>query len=286
MFADDTNITFAASTLTDLEKGLNSELRSLNIWLNSNKLSLNVAKTEFMVIGPNQRLNSFSDNQVNVEIDAKLITKVKEAKSLGVIIDEHLSWSNHIGDLSKKISSAIGALKRIRPYISKRTALQIYQALILPHFDYCSSVWGDCNLTLSDKLQKLQNRASRAITRSNYDTSATFLLNLLNWDDLTTRRQKLKAILMFKTIDGLTLAYLQNSFSTRSTQYNLRNAEAKLELPLPRTNYGKRAFCYSGALLLNSLPISLRQSDSLEYFKKEIDQLYSRCRLGSHTAIL
>ena len=56
MFAD-TNITFAASTLTDLEKGLNSELRSLNIWLISNKLSLNVAKTEFMVIGSNQRLN-------------------------------------------------------------------------------------------------------------------------------------------------------------------------------------------------------------------------------------
>ena len=229
MFADDTNITFAASTLTDLENGLNSELRTLNVWLISNKLSLNVAKTEFMVIGSNQRLNSFSDNQVNVEIDAKLITKVKEAKSLGVIIDEHLSWSNHIGDLSKKISSAIGALKRIRPYISKCTALQIYQALILLHFDYCSSVWGDCNLTLSDKLQTLQNRADR----SNYDTSATFLLNLLNWYDLTTRRQKLKALLMFKTINGHTPAYLQNSFSTRSTQYNLRNVEAKFELPLP-----------------------------------------------------
>ena len=111
----------------------------------------------------------------------------------------------------------------------------------------------------------------REITRSNYDTSATFLLNLWNWDDLTTRRQKRKAILMFKALNGLTPAYLQNSFSTRSTQYNLRNVEAKLELPLPRTNYGKRAFCYSGALLWNSLPVSLRQSDSLEYFKREIN---------------
>ena len=99
MFADDTNITFAASTLIDLEKCLNTELRSLNRWLISNKLSLNVAKTEFMVIGSNQRLHSFSDDQINVEINAKLITKVKEAKSLGVIIDEHLSWSNHIDAL-------------------------------------------------------------------------------------------------------------------------------------------------------------------------------------------
>ena len=135
-----------------------------------------------------------------------------------MIIEEHLSWSNRIGELSKKISSAIGALKRIKPYISERTALQIYQALILPHVDYSSSVWGDCNLTLSDKRQKIQNRAAGAITRSNYDTSVTFLLDLLNWDDLITRRQKLKTILLFKTMIGLTVAYLQNLFSTRSTQ--------------------------------------------------------------------
>lgn len=88
----------------------------------------------------------------------------------------NLSWSNHIDVLSKKISSAIVALKRMRPFISDRTALQIDEALILPSFDYCSSVWGDCNLTLSDKLQKLKNRAAKAITGSNYDTSASSLL--------------------------------------------------------------------------------------------------------------
>ena len=55
-----------------------------------------------MVIGSNQRLHSFSDDRINVEIDAKPITKVKKAKSLGMIIDEHLSWSDQIGELSKK----------------------------------------------------------------------------------------------------------------------------------------------------------------------------------------
>ena len=81
-----------------------------------------------MVIGSNQRLRSFSDDQINIDIDGKLITKAKEAKSLGVIIGEHLSGSSHIDALSKKISSAVGALKRIRPFISENTALQIYQA--------------------------------------------------------------------------------------------------------------------------------------------------------------
>ena len=169
----------------------------------------------------------------------------------GAVTFEHLSWTKHIDEKSKTISSAIGALKRIRPFISESSALQIYQALILPHFDYCSSVWDELNVTLSDKLQKLQNRAARVITRSSYDTSTSFPLKRLHWDDLSTRRKKLKATLMFKTIKGLSPLYLQNLFSIRSTSYNLRDSEIKLGLPKPRTNCRKRSFGYSGALFNN-----------------------------------
>ena len=123
-----------------------------------------------MIIESNQRIHALSKNQIDIEIDGKSIKKVEEAKSLGLFIDEHLSWTKHIEEISKKISSAIGALKRIRPFISESTALQIYQALILSHFDYCSPVWDKLSVTLSDKLQKLQNRAARVITSSSYDT--------------------------------------------------------------------------------------------------------------------
>ena len=283
MFADDTNITFAASTMADLENVINSELRNLNCWLLTNKLSLNIAKTEFMVIGSNQRVHALSNNQINSEIDGKSIKRVNEAKSLGLLIDEHLSWTKHIDEKSKTISSAVGALKRIRPFISESSALQIHQALILPHFDYCSSVWDELNVTLSDKLQ---NRAARVITGSSYDTSTSFLLKRLHWDNLSTRRKKLKAMLMFKTIKGLSPMYLQNLFSIRSTSYNLRDSEIKLDLPKPRTNYRKRSFGDSGALLWNSLPVNLRKIDSLGCFKREIDRLYNNCQSGSHTAIL
>ena len=249
----------------------------------TNKLSLNIAKTEFMVIGSNQRVHALSNNQINIEIDGKSIKRVNEAKSLGLLIDEHLSWTKHIDEKSKTISSAFGALKRIRPFISESSALQIYQVLILPHFDYCSSVWDELSVTSSDKLQ---NRAARVITRSSYDTSTSFLLKRLHWDDLSTRRKKLKATLMFKTIKGLSPLYLQNLFSIRSTSYNLSDSEIKLDLPKPRTNYRKRSFGYSGALLWNSLPVNLRKTDSLGRFKREIDRLYNNCQSGSHTAIL
>ena len=61
--------------------------------------------------------------------------------------------------LRKKVASAIEALKRIRPFVTTRTAVQVYQALIQPHFDYCCSVWDGFGETLSNKIQKLQNQA-------------------------------------------------------------------------------------------------------------------------------
>ena len=94
-------------------------------------------------------------------------------KSLGVYIDKHLTWHDHIDKLCKKVASAIGALKRVRSYITIDASIQIYQALIQPHFDYCCTVWDGLGETLSTKLQKLQNRAARVIMRSSYDTDAS-----------------------------------------------------------------------------------------------------------------
>ena len=87
-FADDTNISFAVSTMADLENVINSELRNLNCRLLTNRLSLNIFKTEFMVIGSKQRVQALSNNQINIEIDGKSIKRVNEAKSLGLLIDK------------------------------------------------------------------------------------------------------------------------------------------------------------------------------------------------------
>ena len=170
-------------------------------------------------------------------------------------------------------ASGIGALKRLMPFISKDTAVIIYKALIEPHFDYCSSVWYGISDTLSQKLQKLQNRAARVITKSTYDTSAKPLLNSLNWDDLATRRKKQLLISVFKSIHGLFPSYLQDMFVFRDSSYNLRNLENKLLLPKPRTNYLKSSISYSGAALWNSLPVEVRSAESLQIFKRKINEI-------------
>ena len=134
---------------------------------------------------------------VELSIDNIPIKQVSTTKSLGILIDNNMAWHSHIDKLSKKIASGIGAIKRIRPFVSPEILHYIYNALVQPHFDYCSIVWGNCGKTLSERLQKLQNRAARILTSSSYDADARYLLQQLGWKDLLTQRTTLIPWLSF-----------------------------------------------------------------------------------------
>ena len=141
MYADDTNLTVCSSDINNLEEALNSENCNIHQWLLSNKLTLNVDKTEYMIIGTCQRLAKVSKD-INVSIDGKTLKQIYTKKTLGVVIDDKLCWSEQIDNISKKVSKGIGMLKRVKPFVSTETLIYIYQTLIQPNFDYCSMVWG------------------------------------------------------------------------------------------------------------------------------------------------
>ena len=109
------------------------------------------------------------------------IEQVSSTKSLGVSIDENLSWKTHIETVCKKISSALGLIKRIRDFVPFYTLLNIFNGLVKPQFDYCSLVWDCCSTGLAEKVQKLQNCAARILLSAPYDSSATDLFRRLHW---------------------------------------------------------------------------------------------------------
>ena len=157
-----------------------------------------------------------------------------------------------------------------------------------PHLFYVSypilscPVWDGLSNELADKLQKLQNRAIRVITKSDHYSSATALRGEPGWDNLCTRRKKQKLKLMFKALNDQSPEYLKGLFMPFSTDYGLRNSDNKLALPKPRTDFLKRSFCYSGAQLCNSLPSNVRAIRSFTKFKNKIDRQLSSSY--SHTA--
>ena len=266
MYADDTHLTFASNNMKDIEFYLNQDLANVNQWLIANKLTLNQSKTEFMLIGSRQRLRTFQ-SAPNLTINGTPIKQVSQAKSLGVYVDENLSWTTHINEITKKIASGIGALKRLRPFVPVNTLMTIFNSLVQPHFNYCCEVWDSCCNTLAVKLQKLQNRAARVLTFSGYDASADPLIEILGWQKLESQRSFHKAVMVYKSLNGLAPEYMRSMFIYRDTVYSLRDAEGKLNIPKPRTNYLKNSFSYTGAVLWNSLPAGLRQAKTLESFK-------------------
>lgn len=271
MYADDTSITYAGKDVKEINDFLNKDLKSINTWLSANKLTLNLTKTEFLVITSRQRRVYLSDNP-SLIIDNFPIEQVSSTKSLGVHIDENLSWNTHIDCVCKKISSALGLIKRIRNFVPLHTLLNIFNGLVKPQFDYCSPVWGCCSNSLADKLQKLQNRAARILLSAPYDARTADLFGRLNWKNLRNQRLYTKAIMMFKSLNGETPEYLSNKFIIRNdtTSYRLRNSDMRLALPQPRTDYFRKSFSYSGATLWNSLPADIRTSKTLNEFKTRL----------------
>ena len=206
-----------------------------------------------MLIGSGQRLNTIAASS-SVLMNGTQVKQVATTKSLGITIDDKLSWNCHIEKLTKEIASGISAMKRVRHLVPPATLHLIYQAFIQPLFDYCSTVWGTCGVTLQEKLQKLQNRAARVLAFSNYDVNAEQLLEILGWKNLDHQRNIQKAIMVFKCLHVLAPDCLASKFSERNTSYNLRDSENKLNVGLPRTNYFESSFSYSGATLWHRLP--------------------------------
>ena len=205
LYADDTQIYSASSNCSELSDRLNCDLLLLQNWLDTNKLNLHPDKTKCILIGSHQRLKG---QTLDITIDDHSITPSNEIKSLGVMLDNNLKWNAHVNLILKKTRSALGALKRIKPFVPRENLIQLYNNLVTPYFDYCCEVWGDLNQGLADKLQKIQNRAARIITGATYDVRSEEVLNSLGWQPLHIRRERLLAKLMFKCFNGLAPPYL------------------------------------------------------------------------------
>ena len=127
MFADDTNMHCKKDSAADIEAVINSDLNNVHQWLLSNKLTLSVEKTEYMIIGSRQRLNQILTNPDIVMGDNK-INKVSNKTFLGVILDEQLNSHDNINKQCTKISKNIALLKRAKNDMTENILNTMYNA--------------------------------------------------------------------------------------------------------------------------------------------------------------
>ena len=169
--------------------------------------------------------------------------------------------------------------KNFKAFCPPLHLVTLYRSPIQPHFGYCSPLWDTCGKQLKYKLQKIQNRVGRAITGSSYEVRSADVLNKLKWKTLETRRFHAKATLMYKIPP--TEKLLCKTQCT-NVNYNLRNIETDLAPPRPYTNFLKRGFKYSGAMLWNNLPYEAKTAQSLSDVKYKPASSPSMPSTGSH----
>ena len=110
----------------------------LTDWFRANKLSLNVAKTNYMLF-------TYSSQQIDPQIDIHLanssIKRAKCAKFLGIYIDEKLKWDEHIYNMNKKIYKSFFAIRKARHVLSRKHLTTLYYSLVYPYLAYGVTLW-------------------------------------------------------------------------------------------------------------------------------------------------
>ena len=155
LFADDTNIFYSHKNFDTLTSTLNSEISKVSQWFTCNKLSLNIAKTNFIRFKPHS--SQAMDPHYNIRINGLPLTELKSTKFLGVTIDSSLSWNDHIHNVHNAVSRGIGILYRLKDLIAQNSLVILYNALILPFITYCNIVWGNCGTTKINSILLLQS---------------------------------------------------------------------------------------------------------------------------------
>ena len=275
LFADDTSIYFESDNLLTLQKVVNRELRKVRKWLEANRLSLNISKTNYVIFHSKVRK---IDEFIRIKIGSKTIKHENYVKYLGILVDSALTWKPHITQLSKKLSRSVGIFFKIRHYVTPETLKLLYYSLFHSFISYGIAVWGLTHPTILDPLCKIQKKVVRAITLSDkYSHSSPLFRNLellklrdihsLNLLCFVYECRFHAPIVPFKEF-FIPLASIHDYGTRKALKGDLFTSG------INTTQYGKRTAKYTCSILWNNLDSIIKNSPSLNVFKKRLKKFY------------
>ena len=237
LFADDATLSSSDSSILNLTNSLNIDLENFKIWCESNGMVVNIPKTKAMFMSTKYKINQIMANPPILKIGNETIEISDNEKLLGINIDSTLSWITQIENTIKKCNTLLYLLSRIKCYLSISVRKLFYNAYILPHLDYCCTIWGNANVEQMESIVKFQKRAARCILDKDIDTSSEEMFAELKWMQFPQRVQYQKAIMMYKIFNNLAPEYLQGLFQHTADihQRALRSTSDNL-LYIPKPN--------------------------------------------------
>jgi hypothetical protein len=233
--------------------------------MSSRFLKLNAGKTKLLIFSPqNLRDNVHIDNvyfgdNVNLPI-------TYEETSLGVRFDSQLLFSSQINIVLRQSYRFISEVGRVREFLTVNDLRSLVQAVIMSRLDNCNSLLHGIQETEINRLQRLQNSSARLIYGRRKHDHVSDLFVDLHWLPVKQRIIFKTLLFVFKTFLGMCPQYLQECVRIKDSENRI------LYIPRVNTAYGDRAFSNSAPRLWNALPLSLRKSETISYFKAHLKQ--------------
>ena len=272
LFADDTSIFYSHKDIKTLEMTLNNELKNVSDWLIANKLSLNVKKSNVILF--KSQMHKQQD-KINIYINHELLEGKKFTKYLGLLIDNKLTWENHIEHVNFKLSKGIGILAKLRHFVSEDILRKLYNAFIQPHVDYGLLLWGNAFDTHLHKIATKLNKAIRIISFKDQHEAAQPLFKRHKILDLNNNIKYNHSKFMWKYVHNqhpkCILTLFETNPNPKANQYITRQmSQGNLYIPFRRTKIGQHFITYSGVKLWNeNIPIKIKENVHLPAFLKE-----------------
>lgn len=271
LFADDTEIHLATKNINEGIQKMNNVLKKINKYLKVNKLKLNVNKTKCLIIRNKRSIVPSNINSLVIENEE--IEIVSKVKYLGITIDNELNLNEHVNYLCKKASSKVGVLNRVKNKVKTEERITIYKTIIAPHFEYCPSILFLLSDNQIKRIQKIQNKAMRAVMRVNKRTSIQLMLETLNWMSVKQTIFMRTFNFIRKMISGNSPEYLKSMISTNSENHNL-NLRSNNNLSLKNFTRGntQNSLVYKGFKIYNTIPNEIKNERSDMIFNRKIKE--------------
>ena len=265
-YADDSTTTYSSDNLNNCLAVMKSECNKVLDWLLANKLIINLNKTFLMVFTNRKR-----QAEISININNQTIKEINECKFLGVMLDNKLNWKSHVTHISNKISKSVAILRYLKFIFPKYILKTLYLTLVYPYLIYCNIIWCTADKTIVKPLILLQKKSLRIICKADFFDHTDPLFK-------ETKLLKIEQIFKLNCAQFIYKCYNTNLFNDFRSElithreihnYNTRGS-SQLRLPFTSLKKCQQSFFHVGINLWNEIPITIKQANSIVFFKRQL----------------
>ena len=233
------------------------------------RTNLNSTPTKFIIFVLSHLQSLVDLIQPTLRVGDAVVHPTKCVRNLGAHFDSEMSMLPHIKQTVRGAFGKIKSISRIRRYLDDNTCAKIVQALVVSKLDYTNSLLVGLPQCALRKLLLAHNSAACLVSRTPPWAHITPVLKQLHWLPVHLRIQYKLLSTAFKTLKTETAPdYLKDLLNKNERRCLRSSSSVKLDVPRTKRKVGDRAFAVSAPRLWNALPADLRNSDSLNTFKR------------------